>query len=200
MKLNRLKVRQVIAGVDWGFTNPGVINVFAVDGDKRMIQLREHYHTRKTIDWWIDKAQAAVRDLGVEVFVCDPAEPGFIQQFNDAGLNAIKGRNEILPGISSVAARLVPDGTGRFRLLMYRDALQERDQDLVDRGLPSSTADEFTSYVWPKTSSGSIQKDRPVDENNHGMDSVRYPVMYLDIDTGDYSELDDYERLVFGGS
>lgn len=193
MNLNRLKVRQVIAGVDWGFTNPGVINVFAVDGDNRMVQIREHYHTRKTIDWWIEKGQRAVTDLGVEVFVCDPAEPGFIQQFNDAGLYAIKGRNEILPGISAVSARLAPDGTGRRRLLMYRDALQERDQDLVERGLPSSTADEFTSYVWPKTSSGSIQKDKPIDENNHGLDTVRYACMHLDIGAaGDLSDLDDY--------
>jgi phage terminase large subunit len=186
MNLNRLKVRQVIAGVDWGYTNPGVIDCFAVDGDLRMVQLREHYHTRKTIDWWIERATAAVRDLDVDVFVCDPSEPGFIQQFVDAGLNAIKARNDILPGISAVAARLAPDGVGRKRLLMYRDALRERDDDLVERGLPASTVDEFTSYVWPKGISGAVQKDKPVDEHNHGLDALRYAVMYLDIDTDDH--------------
>ncbi len=197
MNLNPLKVRQRIGGVDWGYTNPGVINSFAVDGDRRMIQLREHYHTRKTIDWWIDRAKEDERDLGIEVFVCDPSEPGFIQQFVDAGLNAIKARNDILPGISAVSARLAPDGTGRPRLLMYRDALQERDEDLVERGLPSCTADEFASYVWAKGTSGTIQKDRPQDDSNHGLDAVRYACMYLDIDAaGDYSELDEYARLI----
>lgn len=201
MNLNRLKVRQVIAGVDWGYTNPGVINAFAVDGDKRMVQIREHYHTRKTIDWWIDRAKLAVQDLGVEVFVCDPSEPGYIQQFVDAGLHAIKGRNDILPGVGAVLARLSSDGTGRRRLLMYRDALRERDDELIERGLPSCTADEFTSYVWPVGASGTIHKEKPVDENNHGLDALRYAVMHLDIgpDEGTLDELDAYYRSQLGG-
>ena len=29
-------ITRYVAGVDWGYTNPGVILVFAVDGDERM--------------------------------------------------------------------------------------------------------------------------------------------------------------------
>lgn len=188
MNLDRMVVRQVIAGVDWGFTNPGVINVFAVDGDKRMYQLREHYMSRKTIDWWLERAIAARDDLGVDVFACDPSEPGYIQQFVDAGLNAIKATNDILPGITAVMQRLSPAGDGRPRLLFNRDALQEQDPVLLDRKLPICTVDEIPSYVWPTKKGPRSTQERPEDHSNHGMDTVRYAVAYIDLGEDGYSE------------
>ena len=182
MKLNRSVVRDVIAGVDWGFTNPGVIVVFAIDGDGRMYLIREHYMTRQTIDWWLVRAKQCQRDLGVSVFVCDPAEPGFIQQFNKAGLRAVAGKNEILPGIDAVQQRLDIAGDGKPRLMLYQDALVELDQQLRDEGKPTCTADEVTTYVWEMPRSGKTAgKDKPVDDSNHGLDALRYAVAHLDL-------------------
>jgi phage terminase large subunit len=181
MKLNRAVVQDVVAGVDWGFTNPGVILVFAVDNDGRLYLIREHYHTQKTIDWWIDRAKSAVRDFGVSKFICDPAEPGFISQFKSAQLRAVKGYNEILPGIEAVQQRLAPAQDGRPRLYLRRDAIVERDSDLMDAAKPTCTAEEIVSYVWGTPKTGRAADEKPVDEFNHGLDALRYTVAEFDL-------------------
>jgi hypothetical protein len=99
-------VKVVVAGVDWGFTNPGVINVFAVDGDGRAYLIHEVYRTKRVIDWWIAQGKDLSDRYGIEVFVCDPAEPSYIVQFNANDLYAIGGENSIAPGISSFESRL----------------------------------------------------------------------------------------------
>lgn len=180
--LNRDRIRDVIAGVDWGYTNPGVIVVFAIDNDGRMYLVREHYKTRETIDWWIERAKSCKRDLGVTRFLCDPAEPGFIEQFQRAGLRAEKGINEILPGIGAVQQRLDVAGDGKPRLYFFEDALMERDASLRSEGKPTCTAEEIASYVWDSPKDGkAIRKEKPVDESNHGLDALRYAVAHLDL-------------------
>ena len=42
--------------------------------------------------------------------------------------------------------------------------------------------EEFTSYVWPKTFGNKSEKvaEAPLKINDHGMDAMRYAVMYVD--------------------
>ena len=47
-------------------------------------------------------------------------------------------------------------------------------------GLPHSTLDEFGAYSWPKGQDGKPVKETPVDMFNHGLDALRYAVIYVD--------------------
>ena len=174
-------IDRYIAGVDWGFTNPGVIQVWGVDGDKRMYRVREVYRTQKTIDWWIAEAKKLKTDFSIENFICDPSEPGYIKQFRDAGLPTIEAINDISPGIDAVQQRLrIPDDK-RPRLVFLRGGLIDRDEELAAIHKPTCAEEEIEAYVWPKGVDGKALKEVPVDDNNHAMDAMRYAVAYLDL-------------------
>lgn len=184
------EIKYHLAGVDWGFTNPGVIGVWGIDGDKRMVRVREIYRTRRTIDWWIVQAKQ-LRDLfHIRLFVCDPSEPGYIQQFRNAGLPCTEAFNDISLGIQNVQQRLVVQPDGNPRLMYLRDALIDRDEDLFAAHKPTCSEEEKEVYVWPKGADGRARKEVPVDDNNHGQDQERYVAAYVD-DLGHYARDDD---------
>jgi len=172
----------VIASVDWGFTNPGVIQVWALDGDGRMYRVCEVYQTRRTITWWAETAARLEREHGVEVFVCDPSEPSFIQELVNAGLQARQANNEVTRGIQAVQDRIKRAGDGRPRLFFFRDALTERDEVLAEAKKPTCTEEEIDAFVWPKDVSGKAVKEQPVKLDDHGCDTMRYAVLEADGD------------------
>lgn len=182
-QLARVTIREVLAAVDWGYTNPGVLQVWGLDSDKRLYRLREIYRTQKTIDWWIARGLEFKRTYGVRLFVCDPSEPAYIQQFNSAGLAAVEGYNRVAPGIQAVQQRLQPAGDGRPRLALVRDALVERDEALVDKALPTCVEEEIDGYVWD-LSAGRKKGEEPVKANDHGLDALRYLVAHVDLQPG----------------
>jgi phage terminase large subunit len=169
-----------LASVDWGFTNPGVIQVWHVDSDGRLYLVEEIYQTGKLISWWVAQAKRLNDQYGIEQFVCDPAEPGNIEEFRAAGLLAMGADNRIEFGIQKVKDRLKVAGDGRPRLFLCRGATRDLDQTLVSAYKPASTEQEFGSYIWPKGIDGKPIREKPVDEHNHGLDSLRYMVLYLD--------------------
>ncbi len=160
--LDRKKARRVIAGVDWGFTNPGVIQVWAVDGDGRMYLVHEVYQTKKLIGWWVDEAKKLRDEYHVELFVCDPAEPSNIQEFRNAGLFALEANNDITAGIQKVATRLKIAGDGQARLYVARGALREADPILLNAKKPTCLLDEMPAYEWPTGADGKPVKEIPV--------------------------------------
>lgn len=185
--------RRFVAGVDWGFTNPGVIGVWAVDGDERAYLVREIVRTRQTIGFWVATAKAIDTQYRPETFVCDPAEPAYIEQFRGAGLNVTEGFNDIEAGCNAVRERLKPVGDGRPRLFVSDAALppDERDEGMVDARLPCGLVEEMGSYSYPKGTDGRPVKEKPVDKDNHSADAARYMTAYLDDVAG--------ERVEFGG-
>ena len=189
---------RAIAAVDWGFTNPGVILVGQLDSDGRLSVVREHYQTRRTIDWWIDQARRAQDAYKVDLFACDPSEPAYIEQFRQAGLPAVPAQNAILPGIDAVQQRLRRADDGKPRLTFVAGANAHPDQSLTDARLPVSTVDEFDSYVWDEKAG---KRERPVDANNHGMDALRYLCMAADTPArvAFSDNIEDFLAGAFGG-
>jgi hypothetical protein len=55
---------------------------------------------------------------------------------------------------------------------------------LREKGLPTSTLEEFGSYAWPTSKPDRNDKEVPVDAYNHGMDALRYMVMRFDAGLG----------------
>ena len=176
MVLNRDSVKRIIASVDWGFTNPGTIQVWIVDNDGRMFLIEQIYQSGKTIDWWVSRAKDLHKKYTIEAFVCDPSEPGFIKQFQNGGLVALKANNDVSLGIAKVKERMMPAKDGRPRLFALRDSLVEVDPQLRMERKPLELKDEIPGYVWANHQT----KEVPVKEDDHGVDAMRYAVMYVD--------------------
>lgn len=177
---SRLDSAWYFGTADWGWTKPGVLHVWAVDNDGRMILVAEHFHTRRSVPgWWVPKAVELSTRYGFWKWLGDPSEPEYIEQFKAVGLDAEGAVNDILPGINEIEDRLTVQDDGLPRLQIVHDALLERDDELVQAAEPWCTVQEIPRYVWPKNGAGGINKDKPVDAYNHGMDAMRYGAMHL---------------------
>ena len=178
--LNRSVVKRVVGGMDWGFTNPGVLQVWAVDGDGRMYLVHEVYARGRLIEWWAETARAVQQHFRMEIVLCDPSEPAYIKQVQNAGVPAMPANNEVLPGIQAVQSRLKVAADGRPRLFLYEGALAARDEGLALDRKPVCTQEEFLAYSWAKTADGRPIKEEPLKLHDHGMDCARYVCMYID--------------------
>lgn len=158
-----------VAGVDWGFVHPGVINVYGVDGDGRMWLRHEEVARKRRIEEWADAARQLNETYGIRTFYCDTSEPTYIDAFVNAGVNAVGATKDVLPGIQAVRARLVVRGDGRPRLLYgawCRHNVTEKEQ-----------------YQWAENRDG--YKDAPKKVNDDACDAERYAVMGVDGETSE---------------
>ncbi len=175
-----------IAGIDWGYRNPGTLQIWGQEGRNGDLYLvAEYYQTLQTDDWWLKRALElndkfsktrqvsgrVVTDRLIEAWVCDPSEPAYIEKFNRAGLNAVKGFNAILPGITACKTRFAED-----RLFVARNSLRMEDMNLAALHQPVSLENELPGYIW----ADKVAKEVPVKERDHGCDAMRYVVCYVD--------------------
>lgn len=175
LTLNPARLSAIWGGLDWGFTNPGVLWVAALDKDGRAFLVHEVYESQHTIDWWLGRGRTVQARFSVGEWVADPSEPAYIKAWERAVSRRITpAENDIAPGISLVQERLKVAGDGRPRLYLYADALAARDPVLMEKKRPIATREEFDSYHWPKDAAGREIKEVPVKEDDHGLDTVRY--------------------------
>lgn len=165
--------------VDFGYTNPFVCLWVAVDHDGRMFAYREIYHTQRLVEDHARQIVALSKGEAIDTTVTDhdAEDRATLERY---GIPTTAAHKEVSPGLQAVSIRLRTAGDGKPRLFFMRDSLVERDQDLADKYKPTSTIDEFPVYVWPKNQDGKPIKEAPIKENDHGMDAIRYGVMYLD--------------------
>jgi phage terminase large subunit len=171
--------KRFVGAVDWGYTHAGVLQVWGLDHDGRMILVHEVFRTGQDIDWWIERAKEARAKFRVGVFTCDSARPDYIQQMLKAGVPATEAYKSVQIGINAVKQRLRVAGDGKPRLMLMHDALADRDEKLVEAKRPWCTAQEFDSYIWAKSVTGQA-KEEPVKENDDGMDAMRYAICLVD--------------------
>lgn len=169
-----------VAGVDWGFKNPGWIGIFAVDYDGRMYLVRQVYRAGQTRDWWIGQASALNLEFRPDAFACDSADPEMIKQMQTAGLPAREAHKSVEAGIDCVRERIIKANDGRPRLYVLADSLQDRDPDLSRARKPCCLEEEIPGYVYPKGVDGKPIKEKPDPAcPNHACDGTRYAAMYL---------------------
>ncbi|NIV30647.1 MAG: PBSX family phage terminase large subunit [Anaerolineae bacterium] len=165
---------RVIRAVDFGYTNPFVCQWWAIDHDGRMYLYREIYMTRRTVRVHAGQIHDNT-DRTIEATVTDhDAEDRATLEENRIYTDMADKR--VMPGIQAVQERLKVQGDGKPRLFVMRGALVERDWRLEDEKRPISTLEEFSAYVW----NDKVTKDEPTKVDDHGMDAMRYAVMYLD--------------------
>lgn len=178
--------------IDFGYTNAFVWQDWAVGPDGQLYRVRELYMTRRIVkDHCAAIWRATQNEQRPQEIICDhDAEDRATFEHEMGALwgslcRTTAAHKAIKPGIDAVQVRLRPQMTGSGekepRIFFLRDSLIERDESLVEARKPFSTEGEFEEYVWPKGVDGKAVKEVPIDDNNHGMDTLRYMVARLDV-------------------
>lgn len=173
--------------VDFGFDHAFVWQCYAEDPDGVLYLYREWYkthmivedHARKMRELTCRRGDPEKREpewVWVEprpyAIICDHDAEGRATLARHLGMATTAAKKDVVTGIEAVTKRLV----GR-RLFILDDYQLTRDERLVDQDLPTSTTEEVGGYVWD-TSAGANTKERPVKDNDHGLDTLRYMVMH----------------------
>jgi PBSX family phage terminase large subunit len=149
---------RMVYGVDWGFSNPSVALAISWRGDQPVV-IDEVYEARLTDDDLAREVEDMQDRHGAGRVYCDPAEPGSIETFRRAGLQAVEADNEVTPGIKTVT--------------QYGDRLRvhRRCQNLIN---------EFGMYQYRDGG----DSDRVRKQNDHAMDALRYALHTSDVSGG----------------
>lgn len=172
--------------IDFGFTNPFVLQCWAEDPDGRLVLYREIYQTQRTVDVHAAEIMAIVKPNGEWIepkptwVVCDHDAEGRATFTKETGLNTVPAMKKVQEGIQAVQRRLVPRSDGTAGITLMRDAVVRRDPSLVDAKKPASTVEEIPGYVWD-TGAGQAVKETPLKIGDHGADAMRYLVAQRDL-------------------
>ena len=194
--------------VDFGFTNPFVLQCWAEDGDGRLFLYREIYRTKRLVEDHARDILRLVRRCATcckskgsdhDCHTCKACEmewteprPRAVICDHDAedratlerylGMGTQAAHKSVSDGIQAVQSRLNPAGDGRPRLFVVRGALVERDPLLDEASLPMCATDEVGGYVWAvKPGNAGGLKEEPVKKDDHAMDALRYMVAAKDL-------------------
>lgn len=149
---------ETIAGVDFGFTHPAVVQTLRRDYDGNFWLTEEWYKTGKT-DAQIAEYVSACKFNKVYP---DPENAGGIQELKNHGVNVyevIKGPGSVKSGVNTVRELLKAN-----RLRIHRSCI--------------NTIQEFETYSYPPRKNGAAYDDEnPLKENDDAMDALRYALM-----------------------
>jgi hypothetical protein len=178
--------RDVVAGVDWGWTNYGTFIVVATDGRGDLYVIAEEVHKQRNADdtpsGWFPLMRTRSRDLRVQRVFCDPSRPGDIDACGRAlrkGCAALvyAGDNNVAEGIRRVQS-LLEWAVERARSKTSAGAdLVGRPAIYISDACPHIIG-EFEGYVRRRERDGSFS-EQPLKKNDHALDSLRYVAMEL---------------------
>lgn len=159
--------------IDFGYTNPFVCQWWAESPDDILYRYREIYHTKRIVS---DHAKQIISLSEGESFVENIADHDAEDRatLHSAGIYTEAAIKDITTGIQAVEERLRVKPNGKAGMYFLRDSLVERDQSLVEAKKPTCTEEEFDSYAYPKTQEGKTNKEAPIKNDDHGMDTTRY--------------------------
>ena len=141
-----------VFGQDFGFsTDPTTLVQISVDPEEKKMWVRECYGQKN-----MTTSQIASKNrqyCGLDLIICDSAEPRLIQELKSMDLNirgAIKKKGSILSGI----------------------ALMQDYEMIVDKN-SHGIVRELNNYVWQERNA------KPIMAFDHYMDAIRYGLQYL---------------------
>jgi PBSX family phage terminase large subunit len=174
--------------VDFGYTNPFVLQWWAQDPDGRLWLYRELYRTKRLVeDHAADALAAVVDDTGKwrepkpRAIICDHDAEDRATLERHLGMSTVAATKNVSEGLQAVQSRMRVAGDGQPRLYIMQDAVQRRDPELVDAKRPACTADEIPGYIWAPSADGKPIKDEPLKMDDHGCDAMRYVVAEHDL-------------------
>ena len=147
---------------DYGTQNPTVFLLWQQEksGSRRWVCLKEYYWSgrqkmrQKTDGEYADDLERFLGGVKPRAVIVDPSAASFIALLRQRGYAVQTADNAVLSGIRLVG-QLLQEGN-----LIFSDTCTE-------------TKAEFQAYVWDDKP-GPNGQDRPIKENDHCMDAVRY--------------------------
>lgn len=143
---------------DYGITNPFVCQLWAVKGNVAYC-VKEYYFDsneagyRRTDEEHYDEIEALAGNLPIEFIVIDPSATSMKETiYRHDKFSYKNANNDVIGGIGSMAALL------KAGMIKY------------NKEQCPNTIKEFGLYLWDMNSG----LDKPIKENDHGMDASRY--------------------------
>lgn len=188
--------------IDFGYTNPFVWQMWAIDPDGRLILEKEIYRSQRIV---ADHAQQIlsvvthghkqVRGVDGKIdpnlstwiyprplrIICDHDAEDRATLERELDMGTVPATKTVSDGIQAGMARMEVQADGWPRMMVCRTALVDRDEALADRGLPLGFIGEVPGYVWETAADGKPSKDRPLKLNDHSADAYRYIVADQDL-------------------
>lgn len=148
-------------GVDFGHTHPFVAILIAITPDGNRYQLTERYKTGLTVLDMIAVLKQLKQYYPIEMFFCDPSQPGHIEEFNRAGLTSCGANNNVQVGISLVYELIK---TRRYKIF---------------RGDNKYTIDSLEVYHYKSEiddidSDTDLKERNPIKQDDDCADALRY--------------------------
>jgi phage terminase large subunit len=191
-----LQITSYVGSMDFGFRNPGSLNIWAIDTEKRAYRVAEVYKTGWIIDKWAEVICELDDEFPLSDIICDSARPDDIASINQR-LGGKRGRN--LSHIARPCSKKQDNGTRQlFGLDHVRDALDPKtgggpaiffvnqslrygqDRECAKRRMPTDTVQEIEAYSFHKHEDGKVDKESPNQSTgDHGCDNVRYLATWL---------------------
>lgn len=168
-------ITEYIAGIDFGFTNPTAVVHIKRDYDNRYWITGEWYKKGRT------EIQVAEYVAGCRFnrVYPDPENPSAIETLNQKGVSVtevVKGKDSIMSGINRVRELFKQN-----RLFIHKDCV-----NLIT---------ELETYSYPEKKPDHPEEEKPIKENDHALDALRYAIMgnfELNVQSG---EEEQAERL-----
>lgn len=119
---------------------------------------KEYYYSgrsngnKKTDNQYADDYFRFIGDRKIQAMIVDPSAASFITELEQRGVSIIKADNSVIDGIRFTAACL-----DREKIIIGSKCVK--------------TIEEFGLYVWD---SKHVQVDKPISDNDHCMDALRY--------------------------
>jgi phage terminase large subunit len=166
--------------IDFGYRNPFVCQWWAEDNDGRLYLYREIYMSQRTIN---EHARLINQLSQGEHYAATVADHDASDRatLEECGIYTDAAIKDVKQGIEQVQLRLRVQDDGRPRIFFFKNALVERDGEMVDRRKPTCTVEEFPHYAYPaKVRKGKNVDENPMKTDDHGLDAMRYMIMYFD--------------------
>lgn len=176
--------------VDFGYTNPMVVQFWAEDEEGCLYLYKELYATKTTVDQMaplIKHHMNLKREPRPRLIICDHDAEGRAVLERELGMSTVAAKKTVEDGIQAVKKRMrVQEHNGKPKIYLCLDAIVERDKELLDKKKPTCTLDEVVGYIWDRGTTiaqdkGKPPKEAPVKEDDHGMDAMRYMVAQRDL-------------------
>ena len=152
-----MRCREYYISIDYGTRNPCSMGLWGLN-DGVWYRIREYYYSgrtegrNKTDEEYYQELVKLAAGLPIRAVIVDPSAASFITTIRRHGKYVvIHARNEVLNGIRKTAAAFTKG------IIKICDCCK-------------NTLAEFGAYRWDDKS----EEDRPIKENDHAMDDIRY--------------------------
>jgi len=147
---------RIAGGMDFGQFNPFVALKGAIDPKTDCLYIYdEYYQARKTYD---EHKERLSHDV---TYYADPSGAQDIEELRARDFDVQPANNDVSTGINAVTERIK---TGRLKV--FKNCV--------------NVIDEMALYQWERNKSTGEWKDKPLKQNDHCMDALRYMVMGID--------------------